>query len=174
MKSACPPQRRGCIARKRRADPLCARSPSPGAANALHFVLHTHLKIRYFYKNIFRKVSYMIPKNRADIRKNKESLIFNGSLFGLGERIRTSGLLNPIQARYQAALHPDAGSSPMHIYFMHFPLFCQALSARSSPKCLDFRLRIRFSGISSFLPVSGFFSSANVVYCYKSFLQEDA
>ena len=107
MKSACPPQRRGCIARKRRADPLCARSPSPGAANALHFVLHTHLKIRYFYKNIFRKVSYMIPKNRADIRKNKESLIFNGSLFGLGERIRTSGLLNPIQARYQTALHPE-------------------------------------------------------------------
>ena len=27
--------------------------------------------------------------------------------FGLGERIRTSGLLNPIQARYQTALHPD-------------------------------------------------------------------
>lgn len=27
--------------------------------------------------------------------------------FGLGERIRTSGLLNPIQTRYQAALHPE-------------------------------------------------------------------
>ena len=26
---------------------------------------------------------------------------------GLGERIRTSGLLNPIQARYQTALHPE-------------------------------------------------------------------
>ena len=26
--------------------------------------------------------------------------------YGLGERIRTSGLLNPIQARYQTALHP--------------------------------------------------------------------
>ena len=31
------------------------------------------------------------------------------SLFcGLGEKIRTSGLLNPIQARYQTALHPVA------------------------------------------------------------------
>ena len=29
-------------------------------------------------------------------------------LFGLGEKIRTSGLLNPIQARYQTALHPVA------------------------------------------------------------------
>lgn len=27
-------------------------------------------------------------------------------IFGLGERIRTSGLLNPIQARYQTAPHP--------------------------------------------------------------------
>ena len=26
---------------------------------------------------------------------------------GLGERIRTSGLLNPIQARYQTAPHPE-------------------------------------------------------------------
>ena len=31
-----------------------------------------------------------------------------GFFCGLGERIRTSGLLNPIQARYQAAPHPDA------------------------------------------------------------------
>ena len=30
--------------------------------------------------------------------------MFQGN--GLGERIRTSGLLNPIQARYQTALHP--------------------------------------------------------------------
>ena len=30
-----------------------------------------------------------------------------GIQFGLGERIRTSGLLNPIQARYQTAPHPD-------------------------------------------------------------------
>ena len=36
--------------------------------------------------------------------------MFIGLFNGLGERIRTSGLLNPIQARYQAALHPDATS----------------------------------------------------------------
>ena len=39
------------------------------------------------------------------------------ALPSLGERIRTSGLLNPIQARYQTAPHPDillpsAGSKP--------------------------------------------------------------
>ena len=28
-------------------------------------------------------------------------------VFGLGEKIRTSGLLNPIQARYQTAPHPE-------------------------------------------------------------------
>ena len=31
---------------------------------------------------------------------------FDCQPFGLGERIRTSGLLNPIQARYQTAPHP--------------------------------------------------------------------
>ena len=30
----------------------------------------------------------------------------------LGERIRTSGLLNPIQARYQTAPHPDNSTLP--------------------------------------------------------------
>ena len=37
--------------------------------------------------------------------KHKKEAIFQ-SLRCLGEKIRTSGLLNPIQARYQTALHP--------------------------------------------------------------------
>ena len=32
---------------------------------------------------------------------------FRAFFIGLGERIRTSGLLNPIQARYKTAPHPD-------------------------------------------------------------------
>ena len=40
-------------------------------------------------------------------KKNTDIISTSVSLGGLGERIRTSGLLNPIQARYQAALHPD-------------------------------------------------------------------
>lgn len=39
-------------------------------------------------------------------KKSQNSLVM-GLFTGLGERIRTSGLLNPIQARYQAAPHPD-------------------------------------------------------------------
>ena len=45
-------------------------------------------------------------------KKHKKSSVHNiksvmNTRYGLGERIRTSGLLNPIQARYQTALHPD-------------------------------------------------------------------
>ena len=40
------------------------------------------------------------------------------ALPSLGERIRTSGLLNPIQARYQTAPHPGtAGESPQRMIF---------------------------------------------------------
>ena len=44
-------------------------------------------------------------------KKHKKSSVHNiksvmNTRYGLGERIRTSGLLNPIQARYQTALHP--------------------------------------------------------------------
>ena len=40
--------------------------------------------------------------------ETKKRPAFASRFDGLGERIRTSGLLNPIQARYQTALHPDA------------------------------------------------------------------
>ena len=43
----------------------------------------------------------------AQLAGIKKTLKTNFKVFGLGERIRTSGLLNPIQARYQTALHPD-------------------------------------------------------------------
>ena len=39
--------------------------------------------------------------------KRNSTIEYDGADFGLGERIWTSGLLNPIQARYQTALHPD-------------------------------------------------------------------
>ena len=42
------------------------------------------------------------------ILKMKYKKLWNESkAFRLGEKIRTSGLLNPIQARYQTAPHPD-------------------------------------------------------------------
>ena len=43
----------------------------------------------------------------TQIEKTLKTLCFQGLSDGLGERIRTSGLLNPIQARYQTAPHPD-------------------------------------------------------------------
>ena len=54
---------------------------------------------RYYFWNLCKK--FWIPFiNRKKSRQNR---LFDG----LGEKIRTSGLLNPIQARYQTALHPD-------------------------------------------------------------------
>ena len=41
-------------------------------------------------------------KNKENHRKHN---VFGG--FGLSGETRTPGLLNPIQARYQSALHPD-------------------------------------------------------------------
>ena len=47
-------------------------------------------------------------KMRRKFEKSKvpKSQRFRDFFGGLGEKIRTSGLLNPIQARYQTALHP--------------------------------------------------------------------
>ena len=42
------------------------------------------------------------------IIKNPFTPFESQRISGLGERIRTSGLLNPIQARYQTAPHPVA------------------------------------------------------------------
>ena len=55
------------------------------------------------------------PVNRAEVfpieflHKKKGLSDFSESPFNTGrdERIRTSGPLNPIQVRYQTALHPD-------------------------------------------------------------------
>ena len=51
-----------------------------------------------------------IPKLFVYLQKQK-TLDFSNKikcfLYGRSGEIRTRGLLNPIQARYQAALHPD-------------------------------------------------------------------
>ena len=41
--------------------------------------------------------------------KSKKPATYTGCwlFYGLGKKIRTSGLLNPIQARYQTAPYPD-------------------------------------------------------------------
>ena len=48
--------------------------------------------------------SVSLWRTRNTKKGNVKSLPFS---FGLSEKIWTSGLLNPIQARYQTALHPD-------------------------------------------------------------------
>ena len=53
----------------------------------------------------FRSVILNFEYSRKQ-RKTLKTLCFQGLSGGLGERIRTSGLLNPIQARYQTAPHP--------------------------------------------------------------------
>jgi hypothetical protein len=60
-------------------------------------------------------------KKRASSQPYKRC---NKTRNGLGERIRTSGLLNPIQARYQTALHPDI-SFTCKIYYNISPAACQ-------------------------------------------------
>ena len=57
---------------------------------------------------------------RANRQKNEEPLIYSGSSFGLGEKIRTSGLLNPIQK----------------ISFAFYAVFCLYFRI-SSDKCGD-------------------------------------
>ena len=49
--------------------------------------------------------------------KTDQRLIFaiHRSFFGPSDRSRTCGLLNPIQARYQAALHPEL---PLILYMI--------------------------------------------------------
>lgn len=39
----------------------------------------------------------------------------------LGDWIRTSGLLHPMQTRYQAALHPDKGKTKTFSTSLHYP-----------------------------------------------------
>ena len=63
------------------------------------------------------------------------------SFLCLGGEIRTLGLLNPIQARYQAALHPEifrsSVSSANVYYYSMQKLYCQAffqLFSRHLPK----------------------------------------
>ena len=47
-----------------------------------------------------------MTKNELDIRYKKTAYHIDG-FFGRSGEVRTRGLLNPIQARYQAAPHPD-------------------------------------------------------------------
>ena len=45
--------------------------------------------------------------NREPILQNKKTQELLTPAFGPSDWIRTSGLLNPIQARYQTSPHPD-------------------------------------------------------------------
>ena len=52
-------------------------------------------------------------------------------IFGPSGESRTHGLLNPIQARYQTALHPDVAADPGgNHYYTAFVLICQSLFGR--------------------------------------------
>ena len=72
--------RRGCLSLNKGKSP--ERDLSPGTC-----------LVRMFITDLIKKVFVTSVMNTR---------------YGLGERIRTSGLLNPIQARYQTAPHPDA------------------------------------------------------------------
>ena len=58
----------------------------------------------FFVENNFRQKD--IKTEKTDEKENPQSFEIAGFQC-LGEKIRTSGLLNPIQARYQTAPHPD-------------------------------------------------------------------
>ena len=60
----------------------------------------------------FYPVYAIFGDSKRNIKKS-EALIYNASE-RLGEKIRTSGLLNPIQARYQTAPHPETDQIPQH------------------------------------------------------------
>jgi hypothetical protein len=49
----------------------------------------------------------MIAISKMDLDKKNPRTRMDSRTFGLGDRSRTCDLLNPIQARYQTALHPD-------------------------------------------------------------------
>ena len=66
----------------------------------LHFVDQIKAKTLYSWQSYF--LTGKTNPNPSLIKKK-----FGFVSCGLGEKIRTSGLLNPIQARYQTALHPD-------------------------------------------------------------------
>ena len=56
----------------------------------------------------------------TDFSVQKKPLIFQSMAFGPSGESRTHGLLNPIQARYQTALHPDVTRSDRYYYSTHF------------------------------------------------------
>ena len=72
-------------------------------------LMHTPREKLPKYGGIFKKY------NNKKLPKNEESPVILGSLYvskdtyyyGPSDWNRTSGLLNPIQARYQSAPHPD-------------------------------------------------------------------
>ena len=65
--------------------------------------------------------SRFLPPGSCIQNKKPETLVVSGFFSGLGERIRTSGLLNPIQARYQTAPHPGNG-----IIVSYLPYHCNS------------------------------------------------
>ena len=71
-----------------------------------------------------REVHFTNPKGFISLKKT--SFKWNWSFSGLGERIRTSGLLNPIQARYQTALHPDIQLSEPLVFLATDDIIVQA------------------------------------------------
>ena len=70
-------------------------------------------------------------------KKSPRKLVFPRTFSSLGEKIRTSGLLNPIQARYQTAPHPDTRfSANATIILRRFPsvkAFCSSQESTSIP-----------------------------------------
>ena len=69
-----------------------------------------------------------MKKNHAEYAKFSVSAWF---FFGPSGESRTHGLLNPIQARYQTALHPDiAAFSDGKNYYSGFKINCQYFFAR--------------------------------------------
>gem|GEM_PF-3057513 len=54
---------------------------------------------------------------------SKKGAVRNNRSINLGERTRTSDLLHPMQARYQAALHPDRSLDTLQAFKLKFCIF---------------------------------------------------
>lgn len=68
----------------------------------------------YFYS------TFLIKTRIIEKKKKSRTLMDTGLFRGPSDWSRTSGLLNPIQARYQTAPHPDLLFSALLLY--HSPL----------------------------------------------------
>ena len=91
----------------------------------------------------------------ANPHYNKKATSFSADGFGPSGESRTHGLLNPIQARYQTALHPDVWPGVLTgdvVYYISYHSFCQHSFSIFSNFFQVMSLYSKFINIMALLP----------------------